>query len=169
MKNTDSNTNLNKQSNKIVISGLLLVTMLIAGYFVYQDSQFKQKVNQLFPEPKIKNKLNNKEKEISDNVEKNIKIPYVKGEVVVGFKKGTIYSEAKKTLESYNLQYKEPYKKRDLEKKKEIPFEPSDMIGEEPVSFVVYVPEGEEQQWIDILTKNDLIEYANFNHYVHTF
>ena len=94
---------------------------------------------------------------------------YVKGEVVVGFKKGTIYSDAKHLLDSYNLRYKEPYKRLDFENKKEIPYEPSDVIDEKPVFFVVYVPIGEEQKWVEIIAKNNLVEYTQLNHYVTSF
>lgn len=81
---------------------------------------------------------------------------YVEGELLVTFKEKVSLKKAKKIISSYGLSTKSHYDERFVGNYNYN----TDNIG---FTLVVKVPEGEEQKWIEKLTKNKKIVLARLN------
>ena len=96
------------------------------------------------------------EKIVSKNPPKNL--GYMPGELIVSFKEETEYYQAIEVLKSYDLNdFEEPIGSRGVMDKSNIQLQSYEI-------FLVKVPVGEEEKYIEILETNNLIFNASLNH-----
>ena len=79
--------------------------------------------------------------------------PYVKGDVVVGFEKNVSLEEAEAILSKYNLSY---IKTKNVNLGKIFFYETEE-------KFIIKVPEGKEDYWMDVLNKEEKV-YGAYPH-----
>lgn len=144
---------MNKQKGLAPILIVLLIAVALGGYLIYQKQpkSFVPQTTETSPSP-------------SQTPDQN-KAEFVPGEVIVGIKSGIKVKDAEQFIKSFNLKYKAPYKRLDFENKKEVPYDPEDIIGEKLFWFNVSVPVGEENKWVKIFESNSIVKYAQLNDY----
>lgn len=79
---------------------------------------------------------------------------YVPGEILVGFDEDVTEDEAKELIESYGFSYESVFKG------------PNSWESPYLKAMLVFVPEGDEQEWIDAFSQEDIVEYAELNYIV---
>lgn len=139
-----------KQKGLAPILIVLLIALALGGYLIYQKQPKPISISQPSPSP-VASDRNQPE--------------FVPGKITVGIKQGVKVKDAEQLIKSFNLKYKMDYKKLDFENKKEIPYDPEDIIGERPFWLIVYVPTGEEEKWVKIFESNPIVKYASLGHY----